>query len=200
MLAEDSLSALDEGGALAKRIPGFVPRPAQQRMAAAVAQAIDAGSELVAEAGTGTGKTYAYLVPALLSGKRIILSTGTRALQDQLYHRDLPRVREALGARLSTALLKGRANYLCLYRLEQAVGDRHGSRQQAADIARIRAWAGRTQRGDIGEVDAVAEDSPLWRDVTSTTDNCLGSECPFYEDCFVVRARQCAQEADLVVV
>ena len=200
MLAEDSLSALDEGGALAKRIPGFVPRPAQQRMAAAVAQAIDAGSELVAEAGTGTGKTYAYLVPALLSGKRIILSTGTRALQDQLYHRDLPRVREALGARLSTALLKGRANYLCLYRLEQAVGDRHGSRQQAADIARIRAWAGRTQRGDIAEVDAVAEDSPLWRDVTSTTDNCLGSECPFYEDCFVVRARQCAQEADLVVV
>jgi len=200
-LVRESEQALAESGALAQAIAGFAVRPAQSRMAAAVAQAIEAGEHLIAEAGTGTGKTYAYLVPALLSGKRVILSTGTRALQDQLYHRDLPRVRDALGARLSTALLKGRSNYLCRYRLEQAVGEgRISARYQMAELAQIRAWAGRSERGDISELDAVAEDSMLWPQVTSTAENCLGSECPFYAECFVVRARQAAQEADLVVV
>ncbi len=200
-LAEASAQALDADGALAQRLPGFAPRPAQGRMARAVAEAIGARGSLVAEAGTGTGKTYAYLVPALLSGERVIVSTGTRALQDQLFHRDLPRVRDALGLRCRSALLKGRANYLCHYRLERAIGEgRFGNRTQVAELAQIRGWAGRTASGDIGELDAVAEDSPLWPQVTSTAENCLGGECPFFADCFVVRARREAQEADLVVV
>jgi ATP-dependent DNA helicase DinG len=165
-----------------------------------VADAIDDRATLVAEAGTGTGKTYAYLVPALLSGQRVILSTGTRALQDQLYHRDLPRVRQALGAGLKTALLKGRANYLCLYRMEQAKGEKFQSRDVVAHFQRVVAWAGRTMRGDLAELADLPEDSPLWPQVTSTADNCLGSECPFWDECFVAKARQQAQAADLVVV
>jgi ATP-dependent DNA helicase DinG len=200
-LAENSRAVLSEGGALARDLPGFVPRPAQQRLAEAVAVAFESRGELLAEAGTGTGKTYAYLVPALLSGLRTIVSTGTRALQDQLYHRDLPRVRDALGIGLKTALLKGRANYLCRYRLEQAKGDaRLGSREQVAQFRRIVAWSGRTRAGDIAELEALPEDSPLLPLVTSTADNCLGSECPFWDECFVVQARQRAQAADLVVV
>jgi ATP-dependent DNA helicase DinG len=200
-LAENSRAVLSEGGALARDLPGFAPRPAQQRLAAAVADAFESRGELLAEAGTGTGKTYAYLVPALLSGLRTIVSTGTRALQDQLYHRDLPRVRDALGTGLKTALLKGRANYLCRYRLEQARGDaRLGSREQVAQFQRIVAWSGRTRAGDMAELEALPEDSPLLPLVTSTADNCLGSECPFWDECFVVQARQRAQAADLVVV
>jgi ATP-dependent DNA helicase DinG len=200
-LAASSRAALSEGGALARDLPGFVPRPAQQRLAEAVARNFQTRGELLAEAGTGTGKTYAYLVPALLSGLRTIVSTGTRALQDQLYHRDLPRVRDALGVGLKTALLKGRANYLCRYRLEQAKGEpRPGGREQAAQFQRIVAWAGRTRAGDMAELEALPEDSPLLPQVTSTADNCLGSECPFWDECFVVQARQRAQAADLVVV
>lgn len=200
-LASKSTAALADAGALAQSISGFAPRPAQSRMAAAVATAMSSNEHLIAEAGTGTGKTYAYLVPALLSGQRVILSTGTRALQDQLFHRDLPRVREALGARLSTALLKGRSNYLCRYRLEQTIAEgRFTARYHLAELTRIRAWAGRSERGDISELDAIAEDSMLWPHVTSTAENCLGSDCPMYADCFVVRARQAAQEADVVIV
>jgi ATP-dependent DNA helicase DinG len=199
-LAERTRAALAAGGPLAEHLEGFVPREAQQHLAEAVAEAMDDRAALVAEAGTGTGKTYAYLVPALLSGQRVIVSTGTRALQDQLYHRDLPRVRQALGAGLKTALLKGRSNYLCLYRMEQAKGEKFASREVAAQFQRVVAWAGRTSRGDLAELADIAEDSPLWPQVTSTTDNCLGSECPFWEECFVARARQQAQAADLVVV
>ena len=200
-LAHASREALSDGGALAERVEGFVARPAQQRLTAAVAEAIDQREVLLAEAGTGTGKTYAYLVPALLSGLKTIVSTGTRALQDQLYHRDLPRVREALGVGLRSALLKGRANYLCRYRTEQAKGDaRFSSPEQASQFQRIVAWAGRTRAGDMAELEGLPDDSPLLPLVTSTVDNCLGSECPFYEECFVVQARQRAQEADLVVV
>jgi ATP-dependent DNA helicase DinG len=200
-LAESTCLALDAEGALALDIPGFIPRPAQQRMGLAVAEAIADRACLIAEAGTGTGKTYAYLVPALLSGLRVIVSTGTRALQDQLFFRDLPRVRAALGARLKSALLKGRSNYLCWHRLERARGEgRFNSRELAAQLGRIHAWAGRSERGDVGEIDFVPEDSPLWPQVTSSAENCLGSECPFWSDCFVVKARQAAQEADLVVV
>jgi ATP-dependent DNA helicase DinG len=194
-------AALAEGGALAGEIPAFVPRPAQQRLATSVAQAFESRGNLLAEAGTGTGKTYAYLVPALLSGLKTIVSTGTRALQDQLYHRDLPRVRDALGVGLKTALLKGRANYLCRYRVEQAKGEaKFGDRAQVAQFQRIVAWSGRTRMGDMAELEGLPEDSPLLPMVTSTTDNCLGSECPFWSDCFVVQARQRAQAADLVVV
>ena len=199
-LAERTLAALAPDGPLATGLEGFVPRAAQNQLAESVANAIDDRATLVAEAGTGTGKTYAYLVPALLSGQRVILSTGTRALQDQLYHRDLPRVREALGAGLKTALLKGRANYLCLYRMEQAKGEKFQSREVVAHFQRVVAWAGRTMRGDLAELADLPEDSPLWPQVTSTADNCLGSECPFWDECHVARARQQAQAADLVVV
>ena len=210
-LAQASRAALSDGGALADNIAAFVPRDAQQRLAAAVADAFGRREVLLAEAGTGTGKTYAYLVPALLSGLKTIISTGTRALQDQLYHRDLPRVRDALGVGVKSALLKGRANYLCKYRVEQAKGGSlelpgarsepsFGNREQVAQFQRIVAWGGRTRMGDLAELDALPEDSPLIPMVTSTAENCLGSECPFWSECFVVQARQRAQSADLVVV
>ena len=198
--------ALSEDAALASSIPGFVARPAQQRLAMAVADAFEQRGVLLAEAGTGTGKTFAYLVPALLSGMKTIISTGTRALQDQLYFRDLPRVRDALGAGLKTALLKGRANYLCRYRMEQAKGDPQllkgtfSTREQVAQFQRVVTWSGRTKMGDLSELDALPEDSPLLPQISSTADNCLGTDCPFWGDCFVLQARQRAQTADLVVV
>ena len=200
-LATASCEALSEGGALARALDAFVPRPAQLRLTGAIAETLQQRDVLLAEAGTGTGKTFAYLVPALLSGLKTIVSTGTRALQDQLYHRDLPRVRAALGVGHRAALLKGRANYLCRYRLDQARGEpRFSTPEQVAQFQRIVTWSGRTQYGDIAELDGLADDSPLLPMVTSTVDNCLGTDCPFWSDCFVVRARQRAQEADLVVV
>ena len=200
-LAEIALAALADDGPLAERLAGYAPRPAQARLAEAIADAFEQRGCLIAEAGTGTGKTYAYLVPALLSGRRVIISTGTRALQDQLYHRDLPRVREALGVGVRSALLKGRANYLCLYRMNQAKGEaRFQSRESVAQFQRVVAWSSRTQRGDLAELADLPEDTPLWPQVTSTSENCLGSECPFWGDCFVVKARAEAQAADIVVV
>lgn len=200
-LYDATAAALSAQGPLARAWPEFRARGAQQRLAEAVAAAMLERGELVAEAGTGTGKTYAYLVPALLSGLRVIVSTGTRALQDQLYHRDLPRLREALGVGLKTALLKGRSNYLCWYRMERARGDRaFSARQQAALLARVWQFAGASDDGDIAGIDFVPEDSALWPQITSTPDNCLGSECPFHAECFVVKARARAQAADLVVV
>jgi len=188
-------------GPFAREIENFAERPSQLDMAEAVEMAIADGHALIAEAGTGTGKTFAYLVPALRSGKRVIVSTGTKTLQDQLFHRDLPRVRSVLGARVRTSLLKGRANYLCLYRLDQTHKEgRLASREQVAHLQSIRAWAQRTGSGDRGEFADVPEDSPLWPRVTSTAENCLGAECPMFGDCFVVKARRAAQEADLVVV
>ncbi len=166
-------------------------------MAVAVAEAIGSASELVVEAGTGTGKTLAYLVPALLTGRRVIISTGTKTLQDQLFHRDLPSVGGALGRPAVTVLLKGRSNYLCLHRLETAQFE---SSVVPADLAMVRRWRNQTASGDIAEVDTVPEDAPLWPKVTSTIDNCLGTQCDFYASCFVVKARQAALEADIVVV
>ena len=200
-LARACRDALSDGGALAVQITGFAPRAPQQQMSMAIAETVEDRAVLLAEAGTGTGKTFAYLVPALLSGLKTIISTGTRALQDQLYHRDLPRVRDALGVGIKTALLKGRANYLCKYRLEKSKGEpRFTNKEQITQFQRIVVWSGRTRMGDLAELDALPEDSPLLPIVTSTTDNCLGSECPFWEDCFVVQARQRAQTADVVVV
>jgi ATP-dependent DNA helicase DinG len=198
---DDIDALLGADGPFARELPNFAPREAQQLMARAVQQAIAGRETLIAEAGTGTGKTFAYLVPALLSGERVIISTGTKTLQDQLYFRDLPKVRSVLDARVKTALLKGRANYLCLYRLDQTV--REGAtfeRTQAAQLATIRAWSARTRRGDRMELAEVPEESPLWPRVTSTPENCLGVECPFFDDCHVVKARREAQEADIVVV
>ena len=199
-LAERTLAALAPDGPLAAGLEGFVPRAAQNQLAQSVADALDDRATLVAEAGTGTGKTYAYLVPALLSGQRVILSTGTRALQDQLYHRDLPRIKKALGTPVHTALLKGRANYLCQFRLEQAKAETFASRDAARHFQRVVAWAGKTQRGDLAELSNIPEDSPIWPQVSSTADNCLGGECPFWTECFVAKARQQAQAADVVVV
>jgi len=201
MTDPDISALLGADGPFARDLPNFLPREAQQTMARAVQHAIAERDTLIAEAGTGTGKTYAYLVPALLSGDRVIVSTGTKALQDQLYFRDLPRVRSVLGTHVKTALLKGRANYLCLYRLDQTV--REGAtfdRAQAAQLASIRAWSARTRRGDRMELAEVPEESSLWPRVTSTPENCLGVECPFYDDCHVIKARRDAQEADIVVV
>ena len=186
-------------GPLAKHVPGFAVRRQQQDMAEATLSALENDEMLIAEAGTGTGKTYAYLVPALLCGKKVMISTGTKNLQDQLFHRDLPTVRKALGVSTSVALLKGRANYLCHHRLEMVEGRRLRPEQQD-QLARIRTWLGRTQCGDIAELGAVPEDAPIWPQVTSTADNCLGGDCPVYSDCFVVKARKNAQTAEVLVV
>ncbi|MGA7802909.1 MAG: ATP-dependent DNA helicase [Gammaproteobacteria bacterium] len=188
---------LGADGALARVLPGFAPRPQQQAMAEAVAEAIDDHGQLVVEAGTGTGKSFAYLVPALLCGQKVIISTGTRHLQDQLFHRDLPMVRDALGVSARVALLKGRSNYLCVHRLDLAGPD---GRRQAADLHRIQTWAGGTAAGDVAELAGIPEDSPLWPRVTSTPDNCLGQDCPRLGECFVMKARRGAQEADVVVI
>lgn len=183
-------------------LAGFAPRAPQQRMAAAVAQAFERDESLIVEAGTGTGKTYAYLVPALLSGKRTLVSTGTRTLQDQLFHRDLPHVRDALRAPARVALLKGRANYLCLYRMKRARG-LPALRWAWERLRAVEDWARRTDSGELAELGAGfegREDDALARQLSSTADNCLGSRCEDFERCFVAKARRAAQAADLVVV
>ncbi len=166
-----------------------------------VCAAIEAATPLVVEAGTGTGKTYAYLAPALRAGKKVIISTGSKALQDQLYSRDLPTVAKALEFKGRLALLKGRSNYLCLERLEQqALAGGDLPVQTLSDVIQLRGWANETVDGDISTCGRVAEDAPVWPLVTSTNDNCLGTDCPLYKDCFVVKARKKAMEADVVVV
>ncbi|ELY6086173.1 ATP-dependent DNA helicase [Cronobacter sakazakii] len=188
-------------GQLANAIPGFKPREPQRQMAQAVSAAIEAATPLVVEAGTGTGKTYAYLAPALRAGKKVIISTGSKALQDQLYSRDLPTVAKALEFKGRLALLKGRSNYLCLERLEQqALAGGDLPVQTLSDVIQLRGWANETVDGDISTCGRVAEDAPVWPLVTSTNDNCLGTDCPLYKDCFVVKARKKAMEADVVVV
>ena len=182
---------------LKAHLPGFQPRAGQAWMAEAVAEAIASRDRLVVEAGTGTGKTFAYLLPALLSGRKTIISTGTKALQDQLYHRDLPLVGKAVGRPVTTALLKGRANYLCLHRLDQVT---EPAAAIVDDLNEVIEWRYRTTSGDKSELIDVPEDSPVWPLVTSTVENCLGQKCPEYSKCHVVKARKAAQEADLVVV
>lgn len=188
-------------GPLARAIAGFTPRTQQTEMAERVAQAIADRSVLVVEAGTGTGKTYAYLVPALLCGAKVIVSTGTKTLQDQLYGRDLPTVRGALGVPVSIALLKGRANYLCHYHLERSLQEgRFGSREDASHLQAIARWAKVTSTGDKAQCSEVPEESGAWSHATSTRDNCLGQDCPNAKECFVTAARREAMEADVVVV
>src|SRR5690606_12779902 len=149
-------------------------------------------------AGTGTGKTLAYLAPAALSGKKVIVSTATKTLQDQLFRKDLPLVRRAVAVPFKAVLLKGRANYLCPYRLENTLGFKAGyGAREAAALEAIRRWSRITRTGDVAEVADVPESSVLWPSVTSTGDNCLGQECPKYEDCFLVKARRSAQDAEI---
>ena len=193
--------ALAEAGPLAQCVEGFHGRPQQQAMATVIERTLDDSGVLICEAGTGTGKTFAYLVAAVLSGKRVIVSTGTKNLQEQLFHRDLPQVRDALTVPLVTALLKGRANYLCLQRLGVHAGVAgHLGADVNADLALIKAWAGRTEDGDRAELAEVPEGAAAWRLATSTADNCLGGDCPNYGDCHVLKARRAAQGADIVVV
>lgn len=188
-------------GTLAQAIDGYRPRDAQAKMAAAVADAIEAHDTVIVEAGTGTGKTFAYLVPAMLWGGKVILSTGTKNLQDQLFLRDIPTVRRALNVPVSVALLKGRANYVCHYHMERAqLNGRLASKQDAAWLREIANFAKTTSSGDKAELASVPENAPVWQLVTSTRDNCLGTECPHHKECFVMRARKEAQQADLVVV
>lgn len=190
-------------GRLAETLPGFAVRVEQLRMAEMVAEAIASRHNLIVEAGTGVGKTFAYLVPALLAGKRVIISTGTRSLQDQLYSRDLPMITRALGRPVRVALLKGRSNYLCVYRLKQSyeqASSRGFSRELARSIQSVSTWSVQTKRGDIAELNALAEDDPVWPYVTSTRDNCVGTECALFDRCMVMNARREAQAADIVVV
>lgn len=194
-------AALCTGGLVARAVPGFHPREPQQVMAGLVAETIDAeAGTLLVEAATGVGKTFAYLVPAMLSSRRVLISTGTKTLQDQLFEKDLPMVCEALGQRPKMALLKGRSNYLCHYRLDSAAADAAGRTGQAETIRELRRLAVSSRTGDLTQAGVLAEDAPLWPQVTSTVDNCLGGECPRLNDCFVVRARRRAQEAEVVVV
>jgi ATP-dependent DNA helicase DinG len=187
-------------GALAEAVPGFKLRPQQLEMAQAIHDAIERQGVLVAEAGTGTGKTFAYLVPALLAGGKVIVSTGTKTLQDQLFDRDLPAVRKALTSGASAALLKGRANYVCRYRLRRATNEGVYSREDASQLRRIERFAVASTTGDRADLADVPEDAPVWMHATSTRDNCLGQTCPDYSDCFVMHARRNALAADVVVI
>jgi ATP-dependent DNA helicase DinG len=189
------------GGTLQEAVPGFKYREQQVEYAEAVLKAIESSGVLIAEAGTGTGKTFAYLAPALLAGGRVIVSTGTKTLQDQLFHRDLPRVREALGIPVDTALLKGRANYVCLHHLEVAAQQgTFAAREEVAHLHKIRSFAARSLSGDKGDCGDVPEASAAWAQATSTRENCLGSACKHYQECFVMKARKRAAEADVIVV
>jgi len=188
-------------GLFAAAIPGYRLRPQQLAMAESVALAIEKREKLIVEAGTGTGKTFAYLVPALLSGGKVIVSTGTKTLQDQLYNRDLPTIRSILKTSVTTALLKGRANYVCHYYLERAASDgRFNSREDVAHLKRIERYAKVTTSGDKALLPSVPENAAVWSHVTSTRENCLGQDCPHHKECFVMKARKAAQEADVVVV
>ena len=190
-----------ENGLLATAIDGFVAREPQRRMANKVTEAINAQHSLVVEAGTGTGKTFAYLVPALRSDKKVILSTGSKNLQEQLFSKDLPIIKKALNYTGKISLLKGRANYLCLERLyHQYAGAGDLDKDLRVDLVRVKNWSIKTKDGDISKCTTVTEDNPVWSILTSTNDNCLGSDCEHYNDCYVVKARKRALNADVVVV
>ena len=190
------------GSPLSTALAGYSPRPEQLEMARAVSDTLQRGERLVVEAGTGTGKTLAYLIPVLLSGLRVIISTGTKTLQDQLYHRDLPVVGEVLGRPATIVQLKGRANYLCLHRLELLRQGRESGvgRFDRQAYKQVGQWSRLTRSGDIAEAHGVPEDSGIWPLVTSTVENCLGAQCNFYDQCHLVSARQAAMSADIVVV
>jgi ATP-dependent DNA helicase DinG len=188
-------------GALANILEGYQPREAQTEMAEAIANAIDENQNLIAEAGTGTGKTFAYLLPAILSSKKVVISTGTKNLQDQLFNKDLPIIRKALKSPFVAALLKGRSNYLCKYRLQNSLTSTLGfNKEEASALTKIKSWAKRTKIGDIAEMTELTEGDPAWYLATSTVDNCLGQDCPEYSECFLMKARKKAQECDLLVV
>ncbi len=190
-----------DDGALAGAVPEFESRPGQRAMARAVADAIEGGGVLLAEAGTGTGKTVAYLVPAILSGRRVLVSTGTKTLQEQIIGKDLPALRESLGIPFKATCMKGRGNYLCLHRFDQFRDNPMAMAFADVDtVATIAEWAERTEAGDRAELEQLPEDLGVWSEVSAATENCIGSECPRHGDCFITRMRQRAAESDIVVV
>jgi ATP-dependent DNA helicase DinG len=200
-LADRVARVFAEDGPLAAAFDGFEPRPGQLRLAESVAQVLESGGTLVAEAGTGTGKTLAYLVPAVLSGKRVLISTGTRTLQDQIFYKDIPALAAALGHPIKSAYMKGRTNYLCLNRFERLKEAEFGlAASERVVLDRVKEWAPLTETGDRVELEDLPDDLPLWMDLSSTSDQCLGRECSHYTDCFITRMRERAAAADIVVV
>lgn len=188
-------------GPCAAVLPGWRTRPQQLAMAEAVERAIANNGVLLAEAGTGTGKTLAYLIPALLSGGKVVISTGTKALQDQLFHRDLPAARRALKSPVKVALLKGRANYVCHHHLQRNLADgRFTQRDDAAWLQKIARFAETSSSGDRAEAEGIPEDANAWQYAVSSRDTCLGSECSHFKECFVMAARKAALDAEVVVV
>lgn len=202
MLLQELSDVFSDQGPIADALPDYRPRQAQLELAQAIEHTLQERSTLIAEAGTGTGKTWAYLVPAFLSGSKVMVSTGTRTLQDQLFHRDVPRLRKALQLSIDVALLKGRSNYVCHYHLERMFGDDRAlkSRAEVSQLRQIQVFAQQSASGDKSELTSVPETADIWHRVTSTRDNCLGQDCPHVRDCFVLKARRRAQEADMVVV
>ena len=193
--------AFADDGPLAQMLPAFEPRPGQREMAAAVADIFEDGGVLLAEAGTGTGKTLAYLVPAIVSGHRVLVSTGTKNLQDQIYYKDLPALRAALDVPFTATYMKGRANYLCLHRfVDTRDSDELRSPVERAYLEVVNQWVEQTDTGDRGEIEDLPDDVALWNEISATAENCLGSECPSYDDCFITRMRQRAIESDIVIV
>jgi ATP-dependent DNA helicase DinG len=214
-LSDDVAAVFADGGALSGAIGGFEPRDGQRRMADAVASVLDTGGTLLAEAGTGTGKTLAYLVPAILSGQRVLVSTGTKNLQEQIYFKDIPALDGTLGVSFTATLMKGRSNYLCLHRFQQMEGSyesrgmfepedvfdrRADESEKSIFLPVLREWAARTQTGDRAELADLPEDLALWNHVSATAETCLGGDCPQFSDCFVTRMRQRATESDVVIV
>ena len=202
-------AAFGERGALARVVDGYEPRPGQQRMAAAVAAVIEDGGTLLAEAGTGTGKTLAYLIPAILSRHRVLVSTGTKNLQEQIFFKDLPALRDALGVPFTATLMKGRSNYLCLHRWEvyrdgvegnTSAGGRLIESGDRVLLPIVTDWLRETKTGDRAELRDLPDDLPLWKEIAADAETCLGSECPRYGDCYVTLMRQRAAESDVVIV
>ncbi|MDC9725609.1 MAG: ATP-dependent DNA helicase [Gammaproteobacteria bacterium] len=198
-MQEQMEHVFNDGGLLSQYIDNYAPRQQQLEMAQAIEKTLNNAEVLVAEAGTGTGKTYAYLAPAILSGQKVFISTGTKNLQDQLFNKDLPMLRKALSTPFQAALLKGRSNYLCHYRLAMAQTDPL-QKPHYVSLQALSEWSERTKTGDLSESDVLEDNSSLWSKVTSTIDNCLGQECPNYSECFISEARRKAQEADVIVI
>ena len=194
-------AAFSEDGALAEALPSFETRDSQRAMAVAAAEVFESGGVLLAEAGTGTGKTLAYLVPAILSRHRVLISTGTKQLQDQIYYKDLPALREALGVDFTATYMKGRGNYLCLHRFDAyRTGDDLPLAAGHGYVENIAEWARQTDTGDRAEIEDLPDDLPFWGEISATSENCIGTECPEHQECFVTRMRQRAAESDLVIV
>ena len=198
-LAGVTASVFRAGGALSSALPDYEPRESQVAMAAAVADVLENGGVLLAEAGTGTGKTLAYLVPAILSRQRVLVSTGTKNLQEQIYFKDIPTLRQALDVPFTATCMKGRGNYVCLHRLDQ-LSEGHGAAAHDVFLPIIREWSTQTETGDRAELEDLPEDLPFWNEVSATAEACIGPECPRYDECFVTRMRQRAAASDVVIV